>query len=367
MGSAFFSVLAGVARGYRMPTESGGFDVKQLVDQSGQKLSVDELKSKGFERINVLDKHTFNQLIQEAVERIISTRTNLLTDKERQHIFAQSQNELKMLMQEHSQLKTQAQLEEKGKQDLIRDIENLQKQVHLQRQVSAQTEKIKYEEGMDSQKPFMDELKREVESLEKENSKLEAKLKDAERELKEAERELNAAPKADQMSAMMEQMSAKLESSIGTKFQSRIDQLEAENNTLKTKAHEEVEAKGNNQMAALMEKMNAKMEAIESQQKAMFEQEEIRNRLEAEAKKDERVGQNIESLMMKMQDSMAKRMKSIISGQDNDVEYRPGAATLDEMFKQELESNLENIDTKSSETKEAGSTLDKLKALKKKG
>ncbi len=344
-----------------MPTEEGGFDVKQLVDQSGQKLSVDELKSKGFERINVLDKHTFNQLIQEAVERIISTRTDLLTDKERERIFSQSQNELKMLMQERESLKSQAQLSEKGKDDLVRDIENLQKQVQLQRQVSAQNEKLKFEEGMDSQKPFMEELKRQVDVLEKENDKLETQLKAAEKELATA----NAGPKADEMAAMMEQMTTKLETSIGSKFQSRIDQLEAENRSLKDDTQQAAQAQGNAQMTELMEKMNAKMEAIENKQQAMLEQEEIRARLEAEAKKDERVGQNMESLMMKMQDSMAKRMKSIISGNDSgDVDYRPGAATLDSMFKEELESNLENIDTKKVETEGAGSTLDKLKALK---
>lgn len=332
-----------------------GFDVKKLVDQSGQRLSVDELKSKGFERINVLDKNTFNKLIQEAVERIISTRTNLLSDREKQKIFEASRNELKLLMAEHDQLKKQSDLIHRDKGDLAKEIENLQRQLQLARKIAAEEAQVRYEAGMDSQQPLISELKRQVEALEKENS-----------ELREKASQATSSPAVAQM---LEDLTTKLEG----QFQQRIELLEGEKRRLQDQAASAQAAASSQSVAQMMEQLSAKLEnkmqqietSVSSQQQKIIEEMELRKRLEEESKKDERVGQNLEKLMARMTESLGKKLKSIASGKDDsDVEYRPGQATLDQMFKQELESNLENIDTKSVEGKDAGSALDKLKAMR---
>jgi hypothetical protein len=305
--------------------EDKNFDVKDLVDRSGEKLTVDELKKKGFERINVIDKNTFNRLISQAVERIISTRTNLLSDREREKIFEASQNELKMLMSEHQTLQKTQELSHRDKESIIGEVQNLQKQLQLARKIAEEQAQSRYEAGMESQQPLIQEYRGRIESLEKENEQFKGQAATVQQSAASTDM-------MDQMKQMQEQMQANM-AEMTTTIQSNMDE----------------------RMKSIEETVNMREEQIQA---------EIQAKLEEAAKTDDRVGANMESLMKKMTDSLGKKIQSIKSGHDEDLEFRPGALTLDEMLKTELESNLEDIESEEVETSSVSSTLDKLKSLR---
>ena len=63
--------------------EQQPFDVRRAIEQSSSKSTLQELAKKGIHRVKVLDESMINKLIGDAVERIISTKTNLLSSDDR--------------------------------------------------------------------------------------------------------------------------------------------------------------------------------------------------------------------------------------------------------------------------------------------
>ena len=91
------------------------FDVRRAIEQSSSKSTLQELAKKGIHRVKVLDESMINKLIGEAVERIVSTKTNLLSTDDRAKIIEASRRELDRLMKEHQSTKDQADLMQKDK------------------------------------------------------------------------------------------------------------------------------------------------------------------------------------------------------------------------------------------------------------
>ena len=124
------------------------FDVRRAIEQSSSKSTLQELAKKGIHRVKVLDESMINKLIGEAVERIVSTKTNLLSTDDRQKIIEASRKELDRLMREHQSTKDQADLAQKDKAGLIAECENLQEQIKQTRKIADETAKQRYSECM---------------------------------------------------------------------------------------------------------------------------------------------------------------------------------------------------------------------------
>ena len=136
------------------------FDVRRAIEQSSSKSTLQELARKGIRRVKVLDERMINKLIGEAVERILSTKTNLMSDDDRSKIIADSRKELDRLMGEFQATKDKADLMEQDKSSLATQVENLQDQVKKQRNLTEQTGKQRFEDGRNSMNADMDELRK---------------------------------------------------------------------------------------------------------------------------------------------------------------------------------------------------------------
>src|SRR5262247_2796170 len=111
--------------------EQQPFDVRRAIEQSSSKSTLQELAKRGIHRVKVLDEQMINKLIGDAVERIVSTKTNLMSGEDRQKLIQASRQELDRLMKEFQATKDKAELSEKDKAGLVAECENLQKQLQI--------------------------------------------------------------------------------------------------------------------------------------------------------------------------------------------------------------------------------------------
>jgi hypothetical protein len=122
-------------------TEQQPFDVRRAIEQSSSKSTLQELAKKGIHRVKVLDESMINKLIGDAVERIISTKTNLLSSDDRAKLIDASRKELDRLMREHQNTKDKADLAEQSQAQLAASVENLTKQLTTAQRLAEDTAK----------------------------------------------------------------------------------------------------------------------------------------------------------------------------------------------------------------------------------
>jgi hypothetical protein len=177
------------------------FDIDKALKESTSQTTIADLAKKGIKRVKVLNEKAIKGFIEDAVERIIATKTTLLSEEERQKIFEESRAELNRLMKEHNATKEEAELANESKKGLIKQVENLQKQLSLMRKVQGENMKNEFERGRESQHALVEELYKRIETLEDE-------LKSHSRD--DAERgELQS--RLERLSSMDEEIASRLE------------------------------------------------------------------------------------------------------------------------------------------------------------
>lgn len=116
--------------------ETKRLDIKKVIEQGTQQTTVSNLQHMGIRNVKVLDENTLHQLIADAVDQVISTQTQ----EERSKILADSRKQLQKLLAERDQFVSRAQLSEAGKNDLVAQVEKLQAELKLRRQIEDQSE-----------------------------------------------------------------------------------------------------------------------------------------------------------------------------------------------------------------------------------
>ncbi len=106
-------------------------DVKKVIEQSASKTTLQELAKKGIYRVKVLDEAAITRMIGEAVSRIVATKTNLMSEGDRQKLVEASRKELDKLVKEFQDSKDRNELMEKDKAALATQIESLQEALKL--------------------------------------------------------------------------------------------------------------------------------------------------------------------------------------------------------------------------------------------
>ncbi|HEV3026733.1 MAG TPA: hypothetical protein VG457_04130, partial [Planctomycetota bacterium] len=147
-------------------TEQQPFDVRRAIEQSSSKSTLQELAKKGIHRVKVLDESMINKLIGDAVERIISTKTNLLSSDDRQKLIEASRKELDRLMKEHQTSKDKAELAEQSQATLASSVENLQNQLKTAQRLAEDTAKQRYEDGKNVMRAEVDDMKKKMSTME---------------------------------------------------------------------------------------------------------------------------------------------------------------------------------------------------------
>ncbi|MCI0650510.1 MAG: hypothetical protein L0Z55_01355 [Planctomycetes bacterium] len=89
------------------------FDIKEVISKSTSDVAIDDLAKKGFRKVKVLNKDAINQLIADAVERVIGERMKEATQSEREQLQKDSRAEFDRMLRD--QQKSEA---------LLKDLEN---------------------------------------------------------------------------------------------------------------------------------------------------------------------------------------------------------------------------------------------------
>lgn len=336
------------------------FDVRRAIEQSSSKSTLQELARKGIHRVKVLDEQMINKLIGEAVERILSTKTNLLSGEDRQKLIEASRKELDRLMKDFQQTKDKAELNEKDKASLISEVENLQEQVRTQRKLADDTAKQRYEDGKALMRAEVDDMKKKMSSMEEEVTK---------RVRREVELEFQAktAGTTAQVEALRGQMSQR-ENDLRGQFDRREKELRDE----LSRREQDIVARG-----ASMKEAELRTKLDEMQSKNMELSEKHSAQLEELKKSDDKVlttlselfNKALEGVNKKLGDLKMRSIAGVAAGSgggraEGDLDYRPSAATLESLVTGELESNLKNMQVEAKTGGKIGNALERLKAMR---
>jgi hypothetical protein len=321
-------------------SESQPFDVRRAIEQSSSKSTLQELAKKGIHRVKVLDEQMINKLIGDAVERIISTKTNLLSTDDRQKLIQASRAELDRLMKEHKDTKDKAELMEKDKGQLAADVENLQEQLKTTRKLADDTAKQRYEDG----KAIM---KGEVEDLRKKLGSVEADVEKRVRREIELEFQAKSAASVAQIDAMKQEMGRR---------------------------EQDILARG-----ASMKEAELRTKLDEMQSKNMELSEKHSAQLEELKKSDDKMLSPLSELFNKALEGVNKKLTDLklralagggggggggMARMEGDVEFRPSQATLESLVSNELESNLKSMQVEAKTAGKVANALDRLKAMR---
>ena len=287
--------------------EQQPFDVRRAIEQSSSKSTLQELAKKGIHRVKVLDESMINKLIGDAVERIISTKTNLLSSDDRQKLIQASRQELDRLMKEHQSTKDKAELAEQSQGALASQVENLQKMLQTAQRLAEDTAKQRYEDGKNVMRAEVDDMKKKMASMEADIEKRVRREVDLEYQAKMANERI-----------VIEQMKTE----AAKKQAEMIDEMR--------KSDEELFKRMSELFTKVMDGVNKKLG-------------DLKNRSFAGG------GGGGGGGMGKM---------------EGDVDFRPSQATLESLVAGELESNVKAMQVESKSGGKMTNALERLKAMR---
>ncbi|MBI4565610.1 MAG: hypothetical protein HY716_13025 [Planctomycetes bacterium] len=284
------------------------FDIRKALEQSTSRTTLQELARKGIHRVKVLNEQKIQELIRDAVQHSIASKTSLLSEQERERLVQATRQELDKLIREFNQQKDRAELAANDKATLAAEVENLQKQLQVQRQLGDQLARVSYEDGR----------RAAAEQLASLEQRLEERVRDAvgrrEAELRSQQADLER----DYNQKLMAEMQKNVE--LSQKMTSSLEE---------SRAHED-------DLVRKMEQLFTK---------------------------------SMEGLSKKLSDLRLRTVAGPAGSSGftelEGVELRPSQATIETLFNQELESNVKAM--QKSEGKvggKLGSALDRLKALR---
>lgn len=173
-------------------SDGNDLDFQQAIERGTKKMALSDLQQKGLKSVKVLDERVLEEIVRKAVDRVVSSQTA----EEKARIYEESRKELERLIQEHRAAKSRAQLLEEDKNDLVGQIEALQRELELRSQLEEERLHKKFVEGTASMQKQVEEVRsraeatgQDLERLRVENARLEATLK-GEREKLTRSREL---------------------------------------------------------------------------------------------------------------------------------------------------------------------------------
>lgn len=310
-------------------------DFRKVLEQSASKTTLQELAKKGIQRVKVLDEAAITRMINEAVERILANRTNLVSKSDRTKIIAASRKELDKLMKEFQKAKDRSELMQKDKEALAAEVENLQEQAQIQRKYTDGIGKQRYDEGKATVKEEIAELKEQLSAARREGGE-EARI--AQQAVIEEIRNQAAARESQVRSEVVSQKDAELNQKL----------LEASRE----------EAVRREELQAQNLEMSGKLtETIREMKKS---DEELFTKL------TELFTKSISDVNRKLADLKTRSIAGGAGGSSfpGDVEFRPSQAMLDNMLNETLESNLKKMDVEGKTAGKIGNALDRLRSLR---
>src|SRR5579862_4026833 len=151
-----------------MTDDSKSLDLRNALEQGTKKMALKDLEQKGFKNVKVLDEKGLEDLMRKAVDRVVSTQTA----EEKTRIVEESRKELDRLMKEHKAARSRAQLLEADKNELVEQVESLQRELELKSELEEELLHKKFEEGTASMQAQVEEVKKRAQATEQELARL---------------------------------------------------------------------------------------------------------------------------------------------------------------------------------------------------
>lgn len=315
-------------------------DVKKVIEQSASKTTLQELAKKGIYRVKVLDETAITRMIGEAVQRIVGTKTNLISDTDRAKLVEASRKELDKLVKEFQGAKDRTELMEKDKAALAEQVENLQRQLQLQRKYTEELGKQRYEEGRASSKQQLDDLRAQLSGARKEGAD----------DAREAQHEL-----LDEVRRQAAQHEGELRRQIEAEKDAEYNRRLLEETQREARKREELQEKLTEQNARNLEmsqKLATTMEEMKKSDEELFK------------KITELFTRSLDSLNKKLTDLRLRAIAGAGASLPGDAEFRPSQATIEGLLSHELDSNLKKMEVEGKTGGKISSALDRLKALR---
>jgi hypothetical protein len=167
--------------------DEGKVDIRKVIDEGAKRATLSDLAQRGITNVKVLDEQAVEDLIRKAVDKVVSTQTA----DERARIVANSRKELDRLMKERNEFLSRAGLLEAGKNDLVQQVEKLQNELSLRRQIEKQGEAgfmVQLKEIMERQKVGQEQ----IQALQEENAALQEQLAQAQAEVRRLSEEIES-------------------------------------------------------------------------------------------------------------------------------------------------------------------------------
>ncbi len=258
-------------------------DIKKVIDQGAQHTTVSNLASMGVRNVKVLDEAALQEMIERAVDLVISTQTA----EERTKILADSRKQLSKLMAERDQFGSRANLLEAGKTDLVAQIEKLQNELKLRRQIEEEGEsdfKTQLKDIIDRQQATESKLKESLADnvwLREEHDRMVEELDKAQSEIKRLQAEI------DRLTRELEALRAKADEQAGASQElddalQEVDSLRTQLEGEQQKAQDAKQA-GDRRAEEEEQRTRAAEQAEAEADVARRAEEEEKTRVEAEA------------------------------------------------------------------------------------
>jgi hypothetical protein len=140
--------------------EKKDLNLQQAIEQGTQRTTLRDLEKKGVQNVKILDEKALQELVGKAVDRVIGSQT----DEQREKLLAESRKELDRLMKERAAARTRAELAETDKNELIEQVEALQKELSLQAELEEENLHKKFLEGTASMEKRVEEIRENLKS-----------------------------------------------------------------------------------------------------------------------------------------------------------------------------------------------------------
>lgn len=321
-----------------------GFDVRQVIEQSSSRATVNDLARRGIRAVRLIDEAMIHRLVNQAVEKIVMARAELLTEAERENIYKAARKELSRLVTEQQQMAARVADAQQDRDGLLKQVDNMREQLGLISRMSDEEARRRFNEGVATQAPLIESMRQQIEKLE--------------RELSEA-RTQGASPKMEQMLSTMKDMFKAREQSFSREMEQRL--------AAQPKMEELVA-----QLREGMQPSGPKVEELVEQLKLAMQSnapktDELADTLKAAlGTRDTALAGEIERAFAKSMGTMSKKLEAIRVkvGGGTEVEFHAGEATLGSILNQKVESNMDAVGVKSQSGAKVGDAVDVLRRMR---
>src|SRR6185503_12195789 len=109
-------------------------DIRKAIEDNAKVSDLASLGASGVKRVKVLDENALREMIEAAVDAVIHSSNQ----EERSRLLADSRKQLTKLMNERDEIANRANMQEASKNQLIQQIEKLQNELKLRKDIEEQ-------------------------------------------------------------------------------------------------------------------------------------------------------------------------------------------------------------------------------------